>query len=552
MKNIILIYILSLITLSCSQAKHELAEISQWTTIEINLFSEKVYTDAYTKVDVWASFVSSRGDTLLRPAFWDGGNNWKVRFVPVDTGSVWRWMTFSSANDKGLSGHSGSFKSVEYKGKNDLLKHGTLKISSGKRNILHYDGKPFLLVGDTPWSIPYRATVEQVKVYAEDRMQKGFNTALLISMQPDRDAEGPEARNTILGFDRAFEDSKDGHLNKLKPDYFRILDSIITVLVDHEIVPVIAPLAHGYGWKGRSALGPIVDSSEYSRYCKYLVARYGCNPALWLISLDGTGLAPGVKPAGETIEKWDCYKQPVGLHYNPWDNRLADWAEQGNPCCYHYNRTYQDEPWLDFQWAQTGHDGLHIYHKVEGMYENQPVKAIMNGEPTYEAMGGGKHGLGWWQGEDAWLQLMHGGTMGVNYGAVSLWQWKIVPDEPEWEQWTDAPFSWRDAICFEGGKYVAFISRAFEGYDFADMQKRPDLIVGSKFLLAKEGIFYITYLDSGGEIRIKNVPDGIPFWWFNPLTGEFAKEGKSDSEGIFRAPDKQQWVLIIGEKKYLE
>jgi len=104
MKNIILIYILSLITLSCSQAKHELAEISQWTTIEINLFSEKVYTDAYTKVDVWASFVSSRGDTLLRPAFWDGGNNWKVRFVPVDTGSVWRWMTFSSANDKGLSG----------------------------------------------------------------------------------------------------------------------------------------------------------------------------------------------------------------------------------------------------------------------------------------------------------------------------------------------------------------------------------------------------------------------------------------------------------------
>ena len=34
------------------------------------------------------------------------------------------------------------------------------------------------------------------------------------------------------------------------------------------------------------------------------------------------------------------------------------------------------------------------------MYSNQPIKAVMDGESTYEGMGGGKHGLGWWQGED--------------------------------------------------------------------------------------------------------------------------------------------------------
>lgn len=542
--------ILLTFTLSCSVKNETLVEINQWSPYEITLTAENSYSNAYTDIDVLAVFVNNNGDSLLRPGFWDGGNTWKIRFAPPDSDRVWTYKTFASVEDKGLSGQKGSFKSIHCKKGNKLLRHGLLKISEGKRNVIHADGKPFLVVGDTPWSIPYRATTKQVEEYARDRMQKGFNSSLLICMQPDRDAEGPEARNTVLGFDRAFEDSKDGHINNLKPDYFQTLDTITEILISHEIVPVYAPLVHGYGWKGKTALGSIVDPEEYSRYCKYLLARYGCNPALWLISVDNNGFSPGVKPAGETLEKWDCYKQPVGLHYNPWDNHLAKWAKQGDPCCFHFNKTYQDEVWLDFQWAQTGHDGIHIYYKVEGMYENEPVKANMNGEPTYEAMGGGKNGLGWWQGEDAWNQLMHGGTMGVIYGAVGLWQWKITPDEPEWEEWTDAPISWREALHLEGGKYVGMISTVFDGYDFADMQKRPDLISGSKFLLAKEGAFYITFLESGGEIKIKGVPAGLPFRWFNPVTSEFTQEGKTTSDIKFTAPDNRPWVLVIGKRKF--
>ena len=545
------LYFLFLLLLSCNRnADVKLTEAEQWSTFEIDLASEKSYSDAYTLIDSWAVFKNEKGDSLVRPTFWDGGNNWKIRFAPPDSSVVWNWKTFASVDDKGLAGQTGSFRTVSYSGGNELLKHGLLKISPGKRNVVHDDGKPFLVVGDTPWSIPYRATVSQVKEYAKNRRQKGFNTTLLISMQPDIFAEGPEARNRVLGFDRAFEDSKDGHMNKLKPDYFQTLDTLVGILIDHELLPVFAPLAHGYGWKDKTALGSQADSGEYARYCRYLVARYGSTPALWLISVDNNGLSPGVKPAGETIEKWDCYRQPVGLHYNQWDNFLAKWAKPGDPCCFHYNRTYQDEPWLDFQWAQTGHDGKHIYHKVEGMYDNQPVKANMNGEPTYEGMGGGRHALGWWQGEDAWSQLMHGGTMGVIYGAVSLWQWKITKDEQEWEEWTDAPYSWRDALDFEGGKYVGFISRAFEGFDFADMEKRPDLTDGNKFLLAKEGIFYISYLENGGEIRIKNVPEGLSCRWLNPVNGEFGNEEKAKQDGVFVAPGDKPWVLIIGEKKW--
>lgn len=528
----------------------EVLKVPQWSTVELLLESGKAYPNGYTDAEVWAWFVNEKGDSLLRPAFWDGGNTWKIRFAPPDTGAVWSWKTYSSAEDEGLAGQTGKLLSAGYSGESALLKHGFLRMSDGKRNVVHADGTPFLVVGDTPWSIPFRATPEQTEMYAKDRRNKGFNTALLLSLQPDRYAQGPDARNTSGGFDRAFEDLPEGKLDQLKPEYFQTLDSLIEILLANDLVPVIAPFAHGYGWKGETAIGSQAAPDEYVRYCKYLIARYGSNPALWLINLDGNPLLiPGVKPAGEAMQQWDAYGQPVGLHYSPFDDWLATWAKGDSTCCFHYNKIYQDEPWLDFQWAQTGHDGKHLYHKVERMYSNKPTKAVMDGESTYEGMGDGKHGLGWWQGEDAWMQLMHGGTMGVVYGAVGLWQWKITPDEPGWPEWTNAPVSWRDALQFEGAQYVGSISTAFDGFDFVDMERRWDLTEDNKPLLAKEGIFYISYLNNGGEIKVRNVPEGLPYYWFNPVKGKFEGKGNSSAEGVFRAPDNKPWVLIVGEKR---
>ncbi|MDO1449848.1 DUF5060 domain-containing protein [Rhodocytophaga aerolata] len=547
----VLTLLLVIITLLGCQNDNKLVEVEQWTTHEIRFESEKKYPNGYTDIDVWVQFVNDQGDSLLRPAFWDGNQVWKVRFTPPDFGHRWSWVSYASVDDSGLAGKTGTLHSIPYKANNNLLKRGLLKMSPGKRNVMHADGTPFLIVADTPWSIPFRAIPQQVMVYANDRRQKGFNTALLLSLQPDKFAKGPQARNTVLGFGRAFEDLHEGALNNLKPDYFQTLDSLVDILIDHELVPVYAPFAHGYGWKGETAIGTEAESDQYVRYCKYLLARYGSMPALWLINLDGHPLhAKGVKPAGEALEKWDSYQQPVGLHYSPYDDYLASWAKGDSSCCFHYNRIYQQEPWLDFQWAQTGHEGKHLFHKVERMYEEKPTKASMNGESTYEAMGEGKLGLGWWQGHDAWKQLMHGGTMGVVYGAASLWQWKITADEPGWPEWTNAAFSWREALDLEGSKYVAYIAKAFQGFDFADMEKRWDLTQGNQPLLSKEGTFYISYLERGGEIIIKNVPVGLSYYWFDPRTGQFSYKAKTNAGGMFTAPDPNPWVLVIGERSF--
>lgn len=548
MKNTLTL-IITILLLTCMSCQNESSPtVEQWTTHEITLTAEQSFQNPYTDVEVWAEFKSNNGLIITRPAFWNGGNSWVVRFAPPDSDSEWKWRSFSSPEDKGLAGIEGSLKSVAYTGNNKLLRHGLLRMSAGKRNVVHADGKPFLVVGDTPWSIPFRAQPDEVKIYAEDRQRKGFNTALLMSLQPDRYAEGPEQRGVAAGYARAFTDLPDGHLNQLKTEYFQYLDSLIAILIDHEIVPVYQPVFHGFGWKGKTVLGTTADPAEYARYCRYLVARYGSYPAFWLISGDGTGLDPCVKPGGEEVEKWDAYHQPAGIHYNPADNYLPVWAQGDSTKAFHYNRSYQAEPWLDFQWAQSGHGGEHINYKVEEMYDNTPVKAVLNGEPTYEGMDGGKNGLGWWQGEEAWTQLMHGGTMGVVYGAAGLWQWKVTPDESGWDTWTDQPVSWREGIELEGSRYVGLVSKAFAGHDFGDMQKRWDLTEGNKPLLAKEGVFYISYLREGGSLKISSLPAGLPWRWFDPKTGDEVDGGTTESDMTFQAPDSRPWVLIIGRK----
>ncbi|MGB5273310.1 MAG: DUF4038 domain-containing protein [Flavobacteriaceae bacterium] len=521
------------------------AQIPQWTTHEIVLSAGQTYANPYTDVEVWALFTTAAGDSLKRPAFWDGGQTWKIRFAPTASGQAWRWQSFASnAQDQGLHNKNGTFVSTGYSGANTLIKNGLLGMSHQHRNVVQRSGKPFLVVGDTPWAIPFRATTEQVAIYAKDRQQKGFNTALLMTLQPDTKAEGPDARNTDQGFKRAFRDLSQGHLNQINIDYFQYFDGLVAQLIEHEIVPVYQPVFHGFGWKGLQVLGTTIAPEEYVRYTKYLLARYGSMPAIWLVAGDHDGNDPGVRESGEMLEAWDCYEQPVGLHYNPCDDYLAEWAKNDpSKHCMHYNKTHQEAAWLDFQWAQTGHGGDHLYHKVARMYENLPTKAVANGEPTYEGMNNGQNGLGWWQGEEAWMQLMHGGTMGVVYGAAGLWQWKVSPEEKGWGAWTDLPMDWQGAMALEGSKYVGLVGKILDGVDMADIEKRWDLANGRP-LLAKEGEIYLAYLPNGGEIDINDLPKDLNYHWIDPRTGDPKKLGKVTA-GHFEAPDQNPWVLLI-------
>ena len=139
------------------------------------------------------------GVTLRRPAFWDGGRTLRVRFAsPLGQGAgrgapSARRTTRAGRADGNLACEPGDATG------NRFYRHGFWRMSPGGRSLVHADGSPALLVGDTAWALPWRATEEQCRVYAADRQAKGFNAVLLMSVQPDMHARGPRDRTRRRG-----------------------------------------------------------------------------------------------------------------------------------------------------------------------------------------------------------------------------------------------------------------------------------------------------------------------------------------------------------------
>jgi hypothetical protein len=509
---------------------------SQWQPVELSFHTEQSYDNAYTRVEMWAEFRHDSGRVIRRPGFWDGGSTFRIRFVSPEIDGRWSYRTFCTPDDSGLTAQTGTITISPGRPRTRYERHGLLKMSPGRRSVVHHDQTPFLVVGDTAWALPWRATLDECEIYARDRQRKGFNATLLMTVQPDMHATGPRSRTEDHGFDIGFEDLAEGHINRLRPEYFQYFDKLVHTLVHHGITPVYQPVFHGYGWKGRNVAGRHISGDEYARYCRYLVARFGAWPAIYLIGGDGLGTEVGVDPGGCEVHEWDAYEQPTGIHYGPQAP----------------NNAHQDRDWLDFQWCQTGHGGEHIESRVADMWRNQPTKAVANGEPTYENIGEPGRAAGWWQGHEAWCNLTSGGTMGVVYGAGSLWQWMRHKDEPDHQPWCKAQNAgWREALDFEGSNYVGVISQILDGLPLADMQPNWAATYACRGL-AVPGKLFIRYMSQGGgsfPIIVPTVPRHYRV--VDPRTGRTLQTGQLPDTAGERvaqvAPSREPRVIIFTE-----
>ncbi len=481
----------------------------RWREVEIVL-SGPPLGRPYLDLDLVVDFVHDSGATVTRPAFWDGGRTWRVRFASPRADGSWTW---SVRGDIPVHPDRGQLTAGPAEpGGHPAYEHGFATVPPQARTARYADGSSWLVVADTAWAMPWRAVLEDVETYAVDRRDKGFNAVLLMTVQPDMRAAGPRGRNVDEGFEVGFADLPEGRLTQLDPAYFSYLDRIVAVLVDHGLTPVLQPVFHGFGWKGLDVAGPVVPPAEYARYCRYLVARYGARPAVYLVGADGAGTEPQIEAGGQEVHRWDAYGQPTGIHYRP--HSTAD--------------AHQAADWLDFQWCQTGHQGDHVPDRVANLWRNSPPRAVMNGEPTYEETVRPGNGAGWWQGHEAWSNLCAGGTMGVAYGAGSLWQWRIRADEPGFARYFLAEGAgWREALAFPGSRYVGLVGKILAGLPTANLRPSWDLTLTSRGLV-DPGVLFVGYAEHGSRWDIRD-PDGhVPrdYWLVDPRQGSVLRSGR--------------------------
>lgn len=79
-----------------------------WRETELVLDAEHDHDSPYVDVEVRAEFRHDTGAVLRRPAFWDGGRTWRVRFASPLPSGRWTWRSASSVEDPGLAGATGS------------------------------------------------------------------------------------------------------------------------------------------------------------------------------------------------------------------------------------------------------------------------------------------------------------------------------------------------------------------------------------------------------------------------------------------------------------
>ncbi|MDA8438791.1 MAG: DUF4038 domain-containing protein [Propionibacterium sp.] len=482
-----------------------------WGEVEISFTADGDLDNPYVDVEFWVEFIHDDRTVIRRPGFWRGGHEFAVRFASGGRLGRWTWRSHSSPVVAGLDGCHGSVH-VEgpARGGGRFARHGFWRMSDGGRSLVHADGTPAILVADTAWALPWRAMPEDARHYAARRAAQGFNAVLLMSVQPDMDAEGPDRRDADGGFARGFFDLPSGHLSQLNPEYFDTLDELVGILRAADIVPVLQPVFFGWGWKGLRVAGPVLPLDEYARYCRYLVARYGAGPVMYLVGADGSGHEPQVAAGGAEIQAWDAYAQPTGIHYRPHARGDA----------------HQEADWLDFQWCQTGHEAEHVPERVAVMAQARPVKAVANGEPTYENSGVVGKATGWWQGHEAWSNLCAGGTMGVVYGAGSLWQWVIRRGEPGHGEYFMAPGAdWRDALEFEGAHHVGLMSHILGGLPTTDMTPNWEAALCGRGL-SVPGRLHILYVDTARPVIVM-AADTLPRYFriVDPRTGAVLDAG---------------------------
>ncbi|MBM3336062.1 DUF4038 domain-containing protein, partial [Candidatus Sumerlaeota bacterium] len=70
-----------------------------------------------------------------------------------------------------------------------------LKLSANRRHLADQKGKPFFVLGDTPWFLQ-KLPLEDVRRILDDRKAKGFNT-LFLEFLGDQRIPSPDAHGTL-------------------------------------------------------------------------------------------------------------------------------------------------------------------------------------------------------------------------------------------------------------------------------------------------------------------------------------------------------------------
>ena len=522
--------------------------------VEWSYTSGKQRDDPFNEVEVDVVLVHSDGESWRVPAYWAGGQEWRVRFAPPRIGSYEASAECSDRDDGTLNGMRCTLDVSPYTGNNPLLIHGELGVSESKRTLEHSDGTPFFWLGDTWWMGFCRrlSWPDDFQRLTADRVRKGFSVVQIVAgLYPDMPGFDERGMNEA-GFPWA-----DGYAH-INPAYFDMADLRIQWLVRHGLVPCIVG-CWGYYL-------PLLGITKMKQHWRYLIARWAGYPILWCL-------------AGEAAMPYYLSEDKDG------DRRaqIAGWTEMGrylrevDP----YSRLVtihptqigrdqvEDDSVIDFDMLQTGHGGhgsvSNTVQTISTELDRVPEMPVIVGEVSYEGI---IHGTGdEVQRLTFWASILSG-SAGHTYGANGIWQVntraRAYGPSPHGANWGTTP--WDEASQLPGSYQLGLAKALLECYPWWQFEPHQEWVepsggpenVNAPFAAGIPGTVRIIYFYdpsfpwAATPLVVKGIESEVEYraFFWDPRTGRDYDLGRvnPDPTGSWEIPVQptlDDWVLIL-------
>ena len=420
-----------------------------------------------------------------------------------------------------------------------------LRVSQNRRFLVYEDGRPFFYLSDTAWELFHRLNREEADLYLQDRARKGFTVIQAVVLAEFSGLTEPNAYGDLP--------LENNDPTKIKEAYFTHVNWVVERAAQLGLHIGMLP-TWGDKWNKKWGQGPEIFTPENARiYGEMMGGLFGDQPIIWILG--------GDRPIENDRHREIIRAMARGLKAGDRGRNLMTYHPMGGRSSAEW---LHDEPWLDFNMRQTGHDyNRASYSAIAQDYARSPVKPVLDGEPSYEDHPAGfKKENGYLTDYDVrkefyWAVLA--GACGHTYGCHDIWQFLSEKHPPV----TFARTPWREAIHLPGSTQVGYGRRVVESRPYLTRVPDPELIAsdpgaGTDHVQAArdaDGSYAFVYSASGKPVRVRTGKlsgQKVAAHWFDPRDGsarrigEFARQEKQE----FMPPSSgngNDWLLVLDD-----
>lgn len=375
-----------------------------------------------------------------------------------------------------------------------------IRIAQGGRHFEDSAGRPFLLHGDTAWSLIAQLNPEDAELYLRDRRSRGFN-ALLVNLIEHRYASRAPAN--IRG-DAPFLRADD--FTAPNERYFAYADQILRRARDLGFLVLLAPAYIGGGGGEDGWYQPMraAGNAALRRYGAYVGRRYsGFDNILWVHAGD---YDPPDRSVVTAVAEEIAAANPGVLHTAHCAPETAPADLFAGAAWLNVNNVYTYRPVDPMARRQAQRSGRMPFIMIESAYENE-------------------HGASEQRIRSQAYQALLNGACGHVFGNSPIWHYGTSPIHPR-------PMRWQAALGSHGAQSMTLLRRIMEDLPWATLQPDTEerFLIGprgegherSVAAVAGDGSCAVAYVAGGHSVTVDLAPlraGEVAVRWIDPAGG---------------------------------